>query len=882
MGNDNDTQEKRKEEEEKKKKEEEEQRRMREKKRKIKEDEMKKASENGMKKKKEEKEISYKENNRKESKQLQPKEVKKLDKKNESNQINNNNQKVFNDNKNIKNMDNNIQNINNNINFRIERNNAINVKHNEKNEDINITQKYVNICLANKDNDNIKNEKNENKLSAIIFDNKNKTRNKINEIEKEDKEDNIDTNYYLKRKNNIMFKSVYDSLPKMTNNNFMINNDKKNENEKEFDNKMNFQIKEDENSSKFKINNNCINQIKNNEQINANANEIIKEVERKINEIKIVDNNIFKEVENVRSKENENNNNQNFNKKIEENKININNNLNDNNNHNHNINKIININEVINKPFIDNNNSNYNTNNLNRNDNLLAFNEFFRINFNLKTNDIYNLMIRTENENLENNEILENNKNIINNENQDDISNSPNNFSVLQNINIFNSILIILNNVSFVIDYFSSNIDNIIQNYKLNNDYCLTRIAYYMNKYLWKTDGYLNISENHIIEIYQNYIAHFCEFNNINNSIPQNYCYDPRNSGKIYNSIYGMINSELSRVNGPKMNTNYNMYDTKLLRYLNNINKTCNSILSENFIGIYKYQTYCDYCMQRVKSYGFQYKYEYDYQAFYEITFNLSDINYYYKNSFQPTQRNTGFNNNYNINIERQNIYLDQCFDYTYNKQNKKALIEYCNSCFLNRSKSRYNLIYSPPNILTLILTNNEYNENCNFFFQDELNIKKYIINSNNNGVYLLISCLCRHANTGNYICYCINPKNSYWYSYSDEGINKVEEIDESAIPLILFYQVKSTICFEYKNILIKNELNSVCLNVQFKNGIQPKNISFYRESTIKRIIQKILSTINLIGAKGKIYINGQSAIEEEKLSKYLQENNNVLFVIYS
>ena len=870
MGNDNDTQNKRKEEEE---------RRIREKKRKIKEEEMKKESENEMRKKNEEKKISNKENIRKEFKQLQLNEMEKIDKKNEANQIsnnNNNNQNVFNDNKNIKNMDNNIQNMNNNnINFRTERSTTINVKYNKANEDLSITQRYINICLKNKDNDNIKKEKNENKQSVLLFDNKNKTRNKINEIEKdkEEKEDNIDTNNYLNRRNNILFKSVYDSLPKMNNNNFMINNDKKieNENKKEIDNKMNFQIKEDDNFTKIIINNNNANQIENNEQINVNANENMKEVERKINEIKMVDNNIIKEVENVRSKENENNNNQN---------ININKYLNDNNNDN--LNKIIYNNEIINKPLNDINN--YNTNNLNKNDNLLAYNEFLRINFNLKTNDIYNLMVGSQYENLENNnnEILENNENIINNENQDDISNSPNYFSVLQNINIFNSVLIILNNVSFVIDYFSSNIDNIIQNYRLNNAYCLSKIAYYMNKYLWKTDGYLNISENHIIEIYQDYIAHFCEFNNINNSMPQNYCYDPRNSKKIYNSIYDMINSELTGVNGPKMNNNYNIYDPKLLRYLNKINKTCNSILSENFMGIFKYQTYCDYCMQRVKSYGFQYNYEYDYQSFYEITFNLSEINYYYKNSFQPTQRNTGFNYNFNTNIGRQNIHLDQCFDYTFNKQNKKALIEYCNSCFLNRSKSRYNLIYSPPNILTLILTNNEYNENCNFIFQDELNIKKYIINSNNNGVYLLISCLCRHANTGNYICYCINPKNSYWYSYSDEGINRVEEIDESAIPLILFYQVKSMICFEYKNILIINELNSVYLNVQFNNGMQPKNISFYRESTIKRVIEKILSTINLLGAKGKLYINGQSAIEEEKLSKYLQENNNVLLVIYS
>jgi hypothetical protein len=284
--------------------------------------------------------------------------------------------------------------------------------------------------------------------------------------------------------------------------------------------------------------------------------------------------------------------------------------------------------------------------------------------------------------------------------------------------------------------------------------------------------------------------------------------------------------------------------------------------------------------MQRVKSYGFQYNYEYDYQSFYEITFNLSEINYYYKNSFQPTQRNTGFNYNFNTNIGRQNIHLDQCFDYTFNKQNKKALIEYCNSCFLNRSKSRYNLIYSPPNILTLILTNNEYNENCNFFFQDELNIKNYVLNSNNNRIYLLISCLCRLINTGNFICYCINPKDSSWYSYSDENINKVEEIDDYAIPLILFYQSISTMNFEYKNIKIKNELNEINLTVKFNNGIQPINISFNKENTIKRVKEKILFTINLKGADCKLYINGKFAREYKKLSAYLKENNNVELTI--
>ena len=432
-----------------------------------------------------------------------------------------------------------------------------------------------------------------------------------------------------------------------------------------------------------------------------------------------------------------------------------------------------------------------------------------------------------------------------------------------------------MNNVSFIIDYFSSNIDNIIQNHKLNNAYCLTKIAYYINKYLWKTDGYLNISENYIIEKYQDYITRFSEFGKENNSLAEYYCYEPRNSRKIYISIYDMINNELTRVNGPKMNKSYNNNDRKLSSCLNKINKACNSILSENFMGLFRYQTYCDYCIQRAKSYGFPLKYEYDYQTFYEITFNLSEINNYYKskNSFKLAQRNMNFNNNYNN--EKGNINLNQCFEYTFKKKNKKTLIDYCNSCFSIRSKSQYNLIYSPPNILTLILTNNEFNENCNFFFQDELNIKKYIFNSKNDRIYYLISCLCRLNNTGNFICYCFNPKESCWYSYSDKKIDKEKEIDNNAVPLILFYQSIGTMNFEYKKIKIIKELDQINLTVKFNIEIQPINISCNKENTIKRITEKILSTIDLQGVECKLYINGKFAREFKKLSTYLNDNNN-------
>ena len=262
-------------------------------------------------------------------------------------------------------------------------------------------------------------------------------------------------------------------------------------------------------------------------------------------------------------------------------------------------------------------------------------------------------------------------------------------------------------------------------------------------------------------------------------------------------------------------------------------------------MGLYEYRTYCDYCMIRAKNYNTIYNYEYQYEKFYEITFNLNEINNYYKNKNSPSLAQMG--PEVCNNKEKQNINLEKCFNYAFIERNKKVIMEFCGSCRLNANKSQYNLIYSPPKILTLILVNNEKNENCNFIIQDEINIKKYTFKPKND---LLISCLCILSNTGKYICYCINPENSYWYSYSDKKINKVKKIDKNAVPLILFYQSISTMTFEYKKIMI---LNEVILTIKFTNGIEPKKMSFCTEENIKSVIEKILSAINLKGAKGKL-----------------------------
>ena len=80
--------------------------------------------------------------------------------------------------------------------------------------------------------------------------------------------------------------------------------------------------------------------------------------------------------------------------------------------------------------------------------------------------------------------------------NSETITLIPNNFSVLENANIFNLLLIMLNNISDITDYFSNEYSQeIINKCDKNSQNCLTFIIYYIYKYLWRTVGFNKITE---------------------------------------------------------------------------------------------------------------------------------------------------------------------------------------------------------------------------------------------------------------------------------------------------------------------------------------------------------------------------------------------------
>ena len=113
---------------------------------------------------------------------------------------------------------------------------------------------------------------------------------------------------------------------------------------------------------------------------------------------------------------------------------------------------------------------------------------------------------------------IENNKKIQNEINYSNINNLNNNlegnninnqkiylYKIFEKENIFNSLLIKINNIPFIIDYFSKTNINKIINKCEEKDQCLTSILYYINKYMWKAEYPKNIRKHIIPKIYKFY-----------------------------------------------------------------------------------------------------------------------------------------------------------------------------------------------------------------------------------------------------------------------------------------------------------------------------------------------------------------------------------------
>ena len=439
----------------------------------------------------------------------------------------------------------------------------------------------------------------------------------------------------------------------------------------------------------------------------------------------------------------------------------------------------------------------------------------------------------------------------------------PNNCKILEKMNIFNSILIMIINTSYISEYFQKiEAKEIIDKCEKNNKPCLSSILYYLNECMWNYNNE-KIYEQKLFEQYNNFINIFCQKDSkdLNNNLN---LYDNKNVENIIEFIYNKINKELSSENKKKKKENKNEKDPELSKYQNDFLKTNKSKISDYFVGHFFYQQYCKKCEEICTAYNFNFnskkviKYG---PLFYKLIFNIKEITH-------QKQKNILFLNIPNNNRQFTNkIDLINCFDYKYFYNIFKSNCPICKTNnYIKQSK-----IFVFPEILTIVINDNI---NYNFVLKDKIKLSQYGITQYGNKEYNLISILCSYFTK--YICYCINHINGLWYSYTDGKIERVKKMDINSIPLIAIYQ--QNIEYKYNSI----EIEDRDIYVKFEYSGKWNDLWFNRNTTIKAVTQTISKLINKDSTDIFLLINGIIPGEKQLLKEFInKEDNSLVFLVH-
>ena len=424
----------------------------------------------------------------------------------------------------------------------------------------------------------------------------------------------------------------------------------------------------------------------------------------------------------------------------------------------------------------------------------------------------------------------------------------PKKVFLYNNPNIFDSILIILNNIIYINDYFKqkeSKIENYIQKCEQNKEYCLIGILYYINKYLWTKRPEDSKPKNEMRIMYKLYMEYYIK-KYCNNSNPDYYLYDINNIESILSFILSTINSEITTENKDFMTPEFKTEDQLFNNFMNNYLRTNKSFISVNFSGFYLKEEKCEYFSENNNN---NHTTKREFSDFNYILFDLKKYNE--QNYINQTVQDYSFDpNNNNSN---KNIYN------VLKLEHKDSKDFFCDVCKTNSKKIINKNFLSLPKVLTIILKNND----GNFEINDEVNLSNQF---NINTKYNLISILCKY-NNNTYITYCINHQDSNWYYYnystSDETVvHKVRYLDINAIPYLLVYQNSEDMKFEYKKIKRKKKIL-----FKFQNGLQ-STLYFEPNETVKDA-KKEIQRNNPELIKLVLLFNGKILNDKQKLSEF-------------
>ena len=389
------------------------------------------------------------------------------------------------------------------------------------------------------------------------------------------------------------------------------------------------------------------------------------------------------------------------------------------------------------------------------------------------------------------------NKNVrrINSESNFNIKILPKYLEIFNNCNLFNSSLLILSNIFYINNYIKlkSN-ENTLKECHKNNKPCLTTILFNVNKYFYYFIINYNNDDQFLISLYNYYISWYSKvYFNENN--PNNILLNNTNLETIIKNIYEKINSEFTKINPPAiiLNKKVNNENKALNKYLTDFNKNHNSIISDFFMGTYQIKILCSNCCHQ----------EYEYESFSCINFKkFENINNY------------------------ENFY--SCLNNFYSQRNKKDFL--CKNCGKYSQKAKFSIYFSPK-ILTIVLS--EF-EGYDFVLENKLDLKTYANDypENSEGVYNLISILCRNRNNNKFSTYFINIYNGLWYCYTDKKIDKIDEMDMNDIPIMLIYQasIKNELASNYKPLKRQNIYKQYFLEKELSKKLNSRKTYYKNE----------------------------------------------------
>ena len=221
------------------------------------------------------------------------------------------------------------------------------------------------------------------------------------------------------------------------------------------------------------------------------------------------------------------------------------------------------------------------------------------------------------------------------------------------------------------------------------------------------------------------------------------------------------------------------------------------SIISDLFFGVNETTNICLLCQNWNNSKGKQEPICYNYGIFNVLIFPLEEVKKMEENGIIfKNMQTTQFPNKID-KIDKISIY--DCF--LWNQKSNLLCGEnqnYCNICKKLYDTIYTSIIFTPPNIIIIILNrgkNNIYNHQIDI--EETIDIAPFVLAKDKDkliyNLYGVVTLLGESGPNGHFIASCKNHINNKWYRFDDALINEIKDIQKEVFdfgtPYILFYE---------------------------------------------------------------------------------------------